>query len=98
MQRFVVENGIRIPVAKVHNLGQIVLPEFSDKRLKFRRHILAADRLATDVLVRDLRCAEQAAFARAAGLRVLIARAPVSVTLGRPFAERRRLVRQHYAV
>ncbi|MGP8486073.1 hypothetical protein ACT2FY_08745 [Paraburkholderia fungorum] len=35
---------------------------------------------------------------RAAALRHLVAAAPVSITGGRPFAERRRRVRAHYRV
>jgi len=35
---------------------------------------------------------------RAAALRHLVAQAPVSVTCGRPFAARRRLVRQYYGI
>ena len=35
---------------------------------------------------------------RAAALRNLVGNAPLSVTLGRPYAERRRLVRKHYGV
>ena len=35
---------------------------------------------------------------RAAALRHLVIDAPLSVTGGRPFAERRRLVRRHYGI
>jgi hypothetical protein len=35
---------------------------------------------------------------RAAALRNLVAQAPVSVTRGLPFAQRRRLVRRHYGI
>jgi hypothetical protein len=35
---------------------------------------------------------------RAAALRNLVGNASLSVTLGRPYAERRRLVRKHYGV
>ncbi|CAE6967723.1 hypothetical protein [Paraburkholderia domus] len=35
---------------------------------------------------------------RTAALRHLVMDAPLSVTQGRPFAERRRLVRRHYGV
>ena len=35
---------------------------------------------------------------RAAALRHLVIDAPLSVTCGRPFAERRRLVRRHYGI
>ncbi|MGF6440312.1 hypothetical protein [Paraburkholderia youngii] len=35
---------------------------------------------------------------RAAALRHIVARAPIEVTLGRPFAARRRLVRKHFGV
>lgn len=35
---------------------------------------------------------------RVAALRELIGRAPVEVTLGRPYLERRRLVRQHFGI
>ena len=68
-------------------------------RQAFFGHIRATDCLPTYHLVRIIRSKDcYSVRMRAAALRTLVCKAPLDVTLGRPYAERRRLVRKHYDV
>jgi len=68
----------------------------SERRQTFFGHIRACDVLPPFHLRRVIADKGYSARLRAAALRVLTAIAPIEVTQGRPFAERRRLVRRHY--
>ncbi|RUP35714.1 MAG: hypothetical protein EKK45_00310 [Curvibacter sp.] len=71
----------------------------SEKRQRFFGHIRATDVLPPHHMLRVIRSKERyTPFFRAAVLRNLVCNAPVEVTHGRPYAERRRLVRDHYGV
>lgn len=70
-----------------------------ESRLRFFGHIRATDVLPVHHLVRIARCSDTyPARMRAAALRNLVAKAPLDVTQGRPFAARRKLVRAHYGI
>ncbi|WP_176060297.1 hypothetical protein [Paraburkholderia sp. BCC1876] len=67
--------------------------------LRFSLAVFATYRLPHDKLVRIARSKRlYSSYYRAAALRHLVADAPLSVTGGRPFAERRRRVRAHYGI
>lgn len=69
------------------------------KLARFSRLVHETYRLPQAVLLSICRARGQyPATYRAAALRHLIAEAPVSVTHGLPFAQRRRLVRRHYGI
>lgn len=71
----------------------------SERRQAFFGHIRATDCLPTYHLVRIIRSKDcYCVRVRAAALRNLVGKASLDVTQGRPFAERRRLVRKHYDV
>lgn len=70
----------------------------SEKRQKFFGHIRATDVLPEHHQVRVIRDKSYSALFRAAVLRNLVHTAPIEVTKGRCFAEKRRLVRKHYNV
>jgi hypothetical protein len=71
----------------------------SEKRQRFFGHLRATEVLPVYHLIRIARSsADYNPRVRAAALRQLVARAPIEVTLGRPFPERRRLVRTHYGI
>lgn len=70
-----------------------------EKRQLFFGHIRATDELPPHHLVRVIRSKQSySPFFRAAVLRNLVYSAPVEVTQGRPYIERRRLVRAYYGV
>ena len=70
-----------------------------ERRLRFQRLLADAQHLTTAQLIVAVRAKfSVSALARCAALRVLVARAPIEVTQGRPYLERRRLVRKHYSV
>jgi hypothetical protein len=72
---------------------------FNRRLASFSRLVHATYRLPGSVLLSIVMARGQyPATYRAAALRHLIARAPVSVTRGLPFAQRRRLVRLHYGI
>lgn len=67
-----------------------------ESRQRFFGHLRATEVLPDHHLIRIVQAREAyGPRVRAAALRHLVARAPIDVTLGRPFAERRRLVRSH---
>lgn len=71
--------------------------------LTSRKHQLGAAllntrRLDEGALTAIVRQPEHSTIQRIAALRWLIHQAPIDVTQGRPYAERRRLVRDHYHV
>lgn len=68
----------------------------SDRRQRFFGQILATAKLPTQELVRVIRDASYSPSLRTAALRNLVAQAPLVVTQGRCFVQRRRLVRLHY--
>ena len=68
----------------------------SDRRQAFFGHIRACEVLPPHHLKRVITDEGYSARLRSAALRVLVAKSPIEITQGRPFAERRRLVRQHY--
>ena len=68
------------------------------KRQRFFGHLRATDVLPIHHLVRVVKDETYPPFFRAAVLRNLVNVAPIEVTQGRPFCERRRLVRAHYRV
>lgn len=71
----------------------------SPRRQRFFRLIAQAFKLETHELLAILALRHDSnVLARAAIVRVLVARAPVSVTLGQCFAQRRRLVRRHHGI
>ena len=71
----------------------------SPRRQKFFGHIRATTVLPHHHLIRVVQAAHQySPLMRVAALRILIANAPVEVTKGRCYLERRRLVRTHYGV
>lgn len=71
----------------------------SHRRRRFVQCLVDADRLSTEQLIVVVRARfSVSALARCAALRVLTALAPIEVTQGRPYLERRRLVRKHYGV
>lgn len=71
----------------------------SERRQAFFGHIRATHCLPAYHLVRIIRSKDcYSVRVRAAALRNLVGIASLDVTQGRPFAERRRLVRQHYDV
>lgn len=70
-----------------------------DRFIRFSRCIFQTYRLPAEALVAIARDrARYTPVMRAAALRNLVGEAPLAVTQGRPFAERRRLVRAHYGV
>jgi hypothetical protein len=70
----------------------------SQRRRAFWGHLRATDVLGTFHLKRIINDKSYSPWVRAAALRNLTCQAPLDVTLGRPYAERRRLVRKHYNV
>lgn len=70
----------------------------SVSRRAFWGHIRTTYVLPAHHLVLVIRDQTYSARFRAAALRNLVAVAPIEVTKGRCFAERRKLVRQHYQV
>ena len=65
--------------------------------IRLSRCINETCRLPHDMLVSIVRAGDRySPLFRAAALRHIVAEAPLSVTGGRPFAERRRAVRQFY--
>jgi len=71
----------------------------SEKRQRFMLHVRTTNVLPIYHLVRIAKARDSySPQMRAAALRNLVAQAPVEVTQGRCFAERRRLVRAHYEV
>lgn len=72
---------------------------FNRKLAEFSRLVHATYRLPESMLLSIVRArGRYPATYRAAALRHLVAQAPVSVTCGLPFAQRRRLVRRHYGI
>jgi hypothetical protein len=70
-----------------------------EKRQRFFGHVRATDVLPVHHLIRIARARDQySPQMRAAALRNLTAKAGCDITMGRPFAERRRLVRSHFGV
>lgn len=70
----------------------------SERRQAFYGHVRAVDVLPAYHLKRIINDKSYPLRVRAAALRVLVARAPIEVTHGRPYPERRLLVRKHYQV
>lgn len=71
----------------------------SEKRQRFFGHIRATNVLPIHHLVRVASAKNQySPLMRAAALRNLVASAPVEVTKGRCYLERRKLVRAHYGI
>lgn len=71
----------------------------SPRRQKFFGHIRATNVLPEHHLIRVAKATQQySPLMRVAALRNLVATAPVEITQGRCFAERRRLVRSHYGI
>lgn len=67
--------------------------------LRFGMMVWQTYGLPHEQLVRIVRAKKRhSAHFRAAALRHLVAEAPLSVTGGRPFAERRRRVRRYYGI
>jgi len=74
-------------------------PVLGEKRQRFFGHLRATDVLPQHHLLRVVRSKEAySALMRAAALRHLVAQAPIEITQGRPFAERRRLVRSYFKI
>lgn len=72
---------------------------FNHRIGKFARLVNATHGLPESVLVTIVKASDlHSPSYRAAALRHLVACSPISVTLGLPFAQRRRLVRRHYGV
>jgi microcystin degradation protein MlrC len=70
-----------------------------ERILRFSMQMFHLYGLPPDELVRIVKSKRRySAHYRAAALRHLVMDAPLSVTNGRPFAERRRRVRQHYGI
>jgi hypothetical protein len=70
-----------------------------ERILRFGKMIFQTNSLPHEVLVQIIKSRTQySTYFRAAALRNLVGHAPLSVTCGRPFADRRRLVRRHYGV
>ncbi len=70
-----------------------------EKRQRFFRHLKVTNALPVDQLVRVIRSKDSySASFRVAALRNLVSAAPLEVTRGRVYCERRRLVRAHYSV
>jgi hypothetical protein len=70
----------------------------NEKRRKFWGHLSATGVLPRHHLVRVIRDKSYSALLRSAALRNLTCIAPLEVTQGQPYAQRRRLVRKHYNV
>jgi hypothetical protein len=70
----------------------------SERRQAFYRSVRAVDVLPQHHLVRIAKERGYHVRVRAAALRVLTSTSPVEITMGRPYAERRRLVRKHYDI
>lgn len=69
-----------------------------ERRQRFFAAIRQTYKLPASELVRVVRERGYTLRMRAAALRSLTCSAPIEVTLGRPYAESRRLVRAHYQV
>jgi hypothetical protein len=70
---------------------------FRDRIVRFSRLVAQTYPLPRDVLVSIVRAQDRySPMFRAAALRHIVAKAPLDVTGGRPFAERRRAVRRFY--
>lgn len=71
----------------------------SEKRQRFFGLVRATFPLSTIDLIQVINAADRySALMRAAALRNLVCLAPVEVTQGRSYLERRRLVRAHFGV
>ena len=71
----------------------------SEKRQRFFGSIQRYATLTLTQLIDVARDGKQySPRSRAAALRHIVARAPITVTQGRPYAARRRLVRRHFGV
>ncbi len=71
----------------------------SEKRQRFMQHVRTTYVLPRFHLIRIIRSAESySPQMRAAALRNLVYSAPIEVTQGRCYLEKRRLVRAHYGV
>lgn len=71
----------------------------SQRRQRFFLYVRQTYGLGADELVRVIRASEQYTLSlRVAALRNLVAIAPISITQGRCYAQRRRLVRSHFAI
>ncbi len=74
-------------------------PKLIDKRMAFVGHLRALYPLPEHHLLRVVLSADiYSSKIRAAALRHLVARAPLEVTRGHPFAARRRYVRAFYKI
>lgn len=74
-------------------------PALADKRMAFVGHLRALDVLPDHHLLRVVRSADiYSPRVRTAALRHLVARAPLEITRGQPFATRRRYVRAFYKI
>lgn len=71
---------------------------FSDKRQAFYRSVKGYSSIDARQLKEIVAERRIPIRARAAPLRVLTCTAPLEVTQGRPYAERRRLVRKHHNI
>lgn len=71
----------------------------SEKRQRFFGHLRATEVLPPHHLIRIAKASGQYPPAlRAAALRSLVSKAPLAITKGLPYAQRRRLCRLHYGV
>jgi hypothetical protein len=69
------------------------------RMLRFALQVYHTSFLSHDALIGVVKAKRRySTHYRAAALRHVVMNAPLSVTGGRPFAERRRLVRRHYGV
>lgn len=81
------------------NMDSVLRVLAGEKRQRFFGHLRATEVLPDHHLIRVARASSQyPATLRAAALRHLVSRAPLEVTLGRPFSERRRLTRAHHGI
>lgn len=72
---------------------------FNRNTARFVRLVYETYRLPEPVLLSIVNAPERFTVRyRAAALRHLVVRAPLSVTHGLPYAQRRRLVRRHYGI
>lgn len=74
-------------------------PEFGDQRQRFYRQIYSTRGLTIAQLIGVIK--NHAIYSprfRSAALRNLMGQAPLTITQGRPFAQKRILVRKHYNV
>lgn len=72
---------------------------FRSSILRFSRLVMQTYGLPVEQLIAVITAKDRFSVRlRAAALRNLVADAPLAVTHGRPFGQRRRLVRKHYGV